>query len=427
VNLPYQYLIDISTAISTFVIIAIFLLLFESRYPRKKYLASLIPFLILWFGVNVGTIFLAGIEVQGQVSLLIATLPSLIYFWIVAKNRGGRFLFTFCLVDTVMIWVMSFTGIVDIFLGNTGLYTFILRMIAFPIMIVLTWRWARRPYIRLTNTVARGWWLFAAMTALFYVALTIMLGIPTNLRLRPDDIPATLLVMALLPLTYLTIFRVLNQQQALFESQEREQMLELQSTMVEQRAEEFRRTENRVRIERHDLRHRFQAVYTMLQSGQTEEAMRYIEASQSILRESETERYCSNPVLDAILTAYFRRARELDIVVESQLAIPDELPVPAAELSMVFANALDNMIHAVQALPVEQRRISCKCVQSPRLLLEFRNPCGPEVVIGENGLPSNHSAGHGIGTRSIAAFAEKHKAVCVFRVENNTFLLQIAL
>lgn len=209
-NLEYQYLLDISTAISSFVVIAIFLLLFESRYPKKKYLASLIPFMILWFGVNLGILFVLGLEVQGQLSLLTATIPSLLYFWIVAKDRGGRFFFTFCVVDTIMIWVMSITGIVDIFIGNSGFWTFVLRIIAFPIMIFLAWRWVRKPYLRLLNTVARGWWLFAAMTGLFYVAMTIMIGLPTNLRLRPEDIPATLLVMALLPLVYATIFRVLG-------------------------------------------------------------------------------------------------------------------------------------------------------------------------------------------------------------------------
>jgi len=426
-NLEYQYLLDISTAISSFVVIAIFLLLFESRYPKKKYLASLIPFMILWFGVNLGILFALGLEVQGQLSLLTATIPSLLYFWIVAKDRGGRFFFTFCLVDTVMIWVMSITGIIDIFIGNTGLWTFILRMAAFPIMLFLAWHWARKPYLRLLNTVARGWWLFAAMTGLFYVAMTIMIGLPTNLRLRPEDIPATLLVMALLPLVYATIFRVLGQQQELFEAQERQHTLEVQATMVEQRADEFRRMEDMVRIERHDLRHRFQAVYTMLQNGQSQEAMKYINDAQDILQEANVEHYCSHPVLDAILVAYFQRAKDMGVQVEAELAIPDTLPVPAAELSTVFANALENMIHAVQTVPAEQRKIVCKCINTPRLMIEFSNPCAVEVQIGNDGLPITTGEGHGIGTRSITAFAEKHKAVYSFRMEDGWFKLQLAL
>lgn len=426
-NLEYQYLLDISTAISSFVVIGIFLILFESRYPKKKYLASLIPFMVLWFGVNLGILFGLGLEVQGQLSLITATIPSLLYFWVVAKDRGGRFFFTFCVVDTIMIWVMSITGIVDIFMGNSGLWTFIFRIIAFPTMLFLAWRWVRKPYIRLLNTVARGWWLFAAMTGLFYVAMTIMIGIPTNLRLRPEDIPATLLVMALLPLVYATIFRVLGQQQELFEAQERQHTLEVQAAMVEQRADEFRRMEDKVRIERHDLRHRFQAVYTMLQNGQSKEAMEYIDKAQDILHEADVEHYCSNPVLDAILVAYFQRAKGMGIQVEAHLAIPDTLPVSAAELSTVFANALENMIHAVRDLPAEQRRIVCKCIDTPRLMIEFSNPCAEEVQMGADGLPITKGAGHGIGTRSITAFAEKNHAVYSFRMEDGWFKLQLAL
>ena len=112
---------------------------------------------------------------------------------------------------------------------------------------------------------------------------------------------------------------------------------------------------------------------------------------------------------------------------ETQLALPEELPVPTAELSTVFANALENMIHAVQKLPAGERRMVCKCISSPRLMMEFSNPCTEDVKIGPDGLPVALDTGHGVGTRSIMAFAEKHQAVCSFRVENGWFKLQLAL
>lgn len=137
--------------------------------------------------------------------------------------------------------------------------------------------------------------------------------------------------------------------------------------------------------------------------------------------------WCSNAVLDAILTAYFQRAKEKNIRLDVNLAIPDELPIPAAELSTVFANALENMIHEVERLPMEERRMICKCISAPRLMLEFSNPCRGEVKFGSDGLPLTQGSGHGIGTRSIAAFAEKHHAVCSFRMEHGWFKLQLAL
>lgn len=426
-NLQYQNLLDLSTAISMFVVIFLFLFLFESRYSKKVYYASLIPFMVLWFGVNLWILLAYGLEVQGKYTLLTATLPSLLYFWIVAKNRGGRFFFTFCLVDTVMIWVMMPTGLIDYAVGGEGLVTFVLRMIAFPVMLLVTWRFARRPYLKLLHTVSKGWWLFAGMTGLFYITLTIMGGLPINLRLRPEDMPATVMVLILLPLTYITIFTVLYQQDELFRARERQRTFEVQSAMMEQRASEIREVEDRLRIERHDLRHRLQAISTMVQQDDKQAVLEYIGAAREALDEANMEHYCSNPTLDAILSSYFRRAKELGIRVETQLALPEELPVPTAELSTVFANALENMIHAVQKLPAGERCMVCKCISSPRLMMEFSNPCTEDVKIGSDGLPVALDTGHGVGTRSIMAFAEKHQAVCSFRVENGWFKLQLAL
>jgi len=426
-NLRYQYLVDISTVVCLFVVIGIFIALFESRYSKKIYLASLAAFMILWVGFNLWILMNYGIGVLGRYMLITMTLSSLVYFFAMAKHRGSRFFFTFCLVDTVVMWVVMLTGLLDHLAGGQGLVTFVLRMVLFPVMIWGTWRFIRKPYLSLLHTVSRGWGLFAAMTAIFYISLAVVGAVPTNLRQRPEDIPFAIMLLVLLPLTYFTIFAVIYQQDELFRVRERQHTFEVQSIMMEKRIEEIYRAEHRLRIERHDLRHRLQAISTMVQQGDREAVLEYIGASQEALDADRLEHYCTNPVLDAILSNYFRQAGELGIQVEAQLAIPDELPVPTAELSTVFANALENMIHAVQKLPEENRRIVCKCINSPRFMIEFSNPCTEDVRIGSDGLPVIHEPGHGIGTRSIMAFAEKYQIVCSFRVENGWFRLQLAL
>mgnify|MGYP002748638005 FL=1 len=60
-------------------------------------------------------------------------------------------------------------------------------------------------------------------------------------------------------------------------------------------------------------------------------------------------------------------------------------------------------------------------------MLEFSNPCKPEVRIGADGLPVTKDSGHGIGTRSIVAFAEKYQAVYRFQVVDGWFRLRLAL
>ena len=49
------------------------------------------------------------------------------------------------------------------------------------------------------------------------------------------------------------------------------------------------------------------------------------------------------------------------------------------------------------------------------------------VLRDREGLPVTYEAGHGIGTRSIVAFAEKFHALCHFHAENGCFKVQLAV
>lgn len=117
-------------------------------------------------------------------------------------------------------------------------------------------------------------------------------------------------------------------------------------------------------------------------------------------------------MLDIILAAYFRWTKELDIAAEAQLAIPDELSVSAARFSNVVTNALDT-IHVVGVLPMEQRRIGCKCIDTPRLMVGFFDPCAEEMSDGPP-VPKKGTL-HGSGACPITAFAKKYRH-CQFRL-----------
>ena len=138
------------------------------------------------------------------------------------------------------------------------------------------------------------------------------------------------------------------------------------------------------------------------------------------------KRWCLHPVLDAMFAACFKQAETGGIRIEADLDIPADIPVDALALSTVFANALENAVHAVSELPQEQRVIRCKCISQPQLMFCVSNPYAGSVRFDENDRPVTDDADHGIGTRSIAAYCEKFGAVCRYRAENGWFHIQIA-
>jgi len=60
-------------------------------------------------------------------------------------------------------------------------------------------------------------------------------------------------------------------------------------------------------------------------------------------------------------------------------------------------------------------------------MFEIANPCDGGVRFDRAGLPVANAPGHGIGTRSIAAFCQKYDACCVYEAKDGWFRLKIAL
>lgn len=289
------------------------------------------------------------------------------------------------------------------------------------------WRWLRRPFLEITHIVRHSWPLFAILTGVCYLILVILSVYPTVIFQRPQDIPLTVMVLVLIALAYTTIFLALFEQLHKLKTQERQRVFEAQTMIMYHRVEDMRQAEERIRIQRHDMRHQFQTIATLAQRGDLEALRDYIGTSQAMLDAAGPQRYCSNPTLDAVLIHAVKHAEALGIRMETSIALPAQLPVDALELSIVFANALENAIQAVRDLPEERRRILCKSVTHPRFIMEISNPYAGKIVFDRSGIPTTDKPGHGVGTRSIVAFAEKYSAVCLFRAENGWFKLQIAL
>lgn len=236
------------------------------------------------------------------------------------------------------------SALIDYGVGGGGVVTFVLRLISFPLLEYAVWRWLRKPYLKMSRLVRKGWLLFAALTGICYLILVLLSVYPTVIFERPQDMPLAIMVLALIALAYGTIFQVLFEQLHVLEAQERQRVLEAQTVMMSHRVEDARRVENAIRIERHDMRHQLQTVASLAQRGDCAALLDYVGSSQAKLDAITPKRYCSNAVLDAVLVNAAEQAEQMGIRIEIEVALPKELPVDVLELSIVFANALENAI-----------------------------------------------------------------------------------
>lgn len=405
--------------------LVMFLLLFKSRYPNKKTItltfSAMAPLII----INMVLLMFMGADSYMKIMLLTLSLPSLVFFWILSRYRDGRFVFTFCMVDTIVMEIIYATNIIDQFIPGDWVILFG-RLIIYPLIEWYIYKKIRTPYNEIQSQVKKGWWIFAFIGALFYLAMTLLMNMPTISEPHPEHIPLLCIMFILVPVSYMNIFNTLRHQQKVHNSSEQENILKVQVSDIKNRIEEFSVANSKFRTERHDFRHKLQTISRLIENKEYDQLENVVAKYGETLEETKIKRYCENVVLDAVFSSYIQRAEALKINITTNIKIPQVLPVNDIELATVFANAIENAIHACEKLNEENRYISIKVISVPKFMVQIENTYDGNSEFNENGLPVTHEEGHGFGTRSIAAFCDKNNAFYDFKADKEKFTLRIA-
>lgn len=403
-------------------VLVVFLLLFEPRRPWRTTIAICVSGVVI---MSVMTFVVAAVLGLSPIDIIFFTcsLPSMALFFWISKYQNGRFFFLFCLSDTMCIWLIQVTNLLDRLVRGEYVVMLFSRLILFPLAEWFIWKRLRRPYQELQRKLERGWWLFSLIGLLYYLML-VMVSIPVDMPM-PDwkGLLLLLLVLALMPLTYLSILHSLWRQMRIYENV---RLMEVQRQDYDALCQKIEVG----RIYRHDMRHHLAAVESMLRQEDNSGALQYIRSLSGGLEELTEPARCANPTVNAVLTACIVQAANVGCTVETRLRVPEQMPFEETDLCVILANALENAIHACQELPEDQRQIylSMELTENRRLLISVENPCLQPVPFGPEGLPDvPRREGHGLGLQSVKQVAEKYGGLFRCQCEEGRFLLRAAL
>lgn len=403
-------------------VLVVFLLLFESRRPWR-----LTVILCSSAAALMGaTAFVAAgfLELNVfSVSFFTCSLPSMALFFWISKYRDGRFVFLFCLSDTMCIWLLQLTALLDRLAGGGYWVMFLSRLALFPLAEWLIWKYLRRPYQELQQKLDRGWWQFSLVGLLYYM-LIILAAVPAGTPLSGlKELLILLLVLALMPLTYSTIILSLWRQMRRYEDL---RLMELQRQDYESLCQKMEVGQ----IYRHDMRHHLAAMEGLLQQGDSGGALQYVHSLNGGLEKLTEPARCANNAVNAVLTAYIVQAGNMGCTMNTKLRVPEKLPFEETDLCVILANTLENAIHACQELPQEQRRIDLgiELTENRRLVVSVENPCLRPVSFGADGLPDvPKREGHRLGLHSVKRVVEKYGGLFRCQWERGCFVFRAVL
>lgn len=404
-------------------ILIIFILLFRSRYTRKKTILATgicMGVLILLNGAGMAIL---GIEALLQIFVLTCTVPSFLFFYVLSADRNFKFIFSFCLADTSCLWIMVVTNLLDYFLGG-GQYVMMLisRLIAFPLIEYLIWRYLRTPYLELQDVVEKGWGIFSGMTMLYYILLAVTMKNAASIIDNPENMFQCILMLALMLFNYATIFTSLYRQLMLYRKQQSERILLEQKNMLKAQLE----NQQQIRRMKHDMKGYSATLLGLLAEGKIKEAVVYLKGVETEMDTLEGP-FCANPYINAVFVQYFAKLEELGAECTMDIQAGEE-ELPYMDLCQILSNGLENACDALRKLDIKNRKVSVEMnYNRNHLTIRIKNRCREDLHVDKGKIPSTDKAepGHGFGLPTIQTAAGRLGGDIMCYTEKGDFVLEV--
>ncbi len=220
-------------------------------------------------------------------------------------------------------------------------------------------------------------------------------------------------------------FKELNEK---FLIQSENKLLQLQADAISSQADTITETDNKIRILRHDLRHHIQILASLIESRELDSAASILSMLNNELESTKQINYCKNPIINAPLLVYISKAQKEGIEVISEIDIPENIPWDSKDLAILFANVLENAIHASNKQEPGRKIIHISTrYEDGKLAILIKNRFEGELYFDKNGIPIAMKENHGIGMRSLSFLMEKYHGHMVCSYEQGWFSIHFML
>ena len=355
------------------------------------------------------------------------SLPGVAAIYMAADTSIPRHIFK-CLSQLLLsLYLIISMTLLNTLLGGSLLSSAILLFFAYTAMIFLEFFFLRTYFLDMIEIITKGWGILTLIPSSFLLFVMVLVLHPVHYTQNPSFVILFYMTGSVILIIYYAVFQYLRTQYQYQMDEQNREILEVQMQGIKKHAEDTKRNAEEVRRIWQDTHRMLSGIAALAREGNAEAILSFVAESSALNPLTAPAHYCSDPILNATLTAYLSRAENSGITIDLHLAIPEILPVDSAELSICFANALENAIKACEELPRNERKIILRCIHKPAFMFEIENPYKGQITFGRNGLPISTKTGHGLGTRSIMAFCEKHNAFYDFSAEGGWFRVMITL
>lgn len=414
--------------ISTTGNVLLMITLLQPKYSKKVTLFTMLGILAVNLAAAVYCYLSGNLTMLGKVSVIVFAV---LCFAVrpLFKDTFMQWLFSYLTVQNISLAVVILSFVGSRRLPYPIYANSIFRFILFSAILIILWRYVRPLY----QQTVEHWTAYFAVALGIYITFSyyVLFSEDIVLTLTEQTVPLILLVfigLAAYSSIFLSLKNLLREYGVKEENQkmrwERE-FLQLAAGSMSERLKLMEEVSAQNSRAAHDRRHFNNMLLEFLEKGENHEAVALLK-KQDQTAPKMSKVYCENHVVNAAVCHYAKIAEQSGIPTEIELDIPSDLTVDSLELSMVVSNLLENAIVAcLKQSGSKPLSIHFICRNMGRLLLEIENPCIEGVALDENGYPVTVEEGHGIGSKSVIAFAKKYDGELIYKVEKGFFRVRL--
>lgn len=408
----------ISTTMNALLLIT----LLQPRYSKKVTTFTILGMLFINSGVAIYCYVTGNLTMLAKLGMVVFTVLCFVVKPLF-KDTFMQWLFSYITVHNISYMVVVLSFILSRHLPHPVYGNVVIRF-----LLLLFFYWLLRFYVRpLYRQMLEHWNVF------FYVALAVYASYVYYIVIT-EDIVATLktqampllLITAIAVAAYISVFHLLATLSREHLLREEKQRSDRRQELLQTELAALESYVNLARQNRHDLRHHNALLAEYLEQGDVAGAKEYLYQHNIRLTEAGFKQYCKNPVVNAVLRIYSRRAENSGISFIVEANVPEELPLSAPEINELFSNLLENACEACEKVDGGSIDLTVQ-VEDDRLLLELRNSMAVKTAFNESGLPLTTKEGGGAGAKSACSIVEKVGGMLRFSQEGEEFVTQMIL
>ena len=193
--------------------------------------------------------------------------------------------------------------------------------------------------------------------------------------------------------------------------------------------EELEQNQAKIRKLRHDMNNHLIVIKSLFQSGNQEEAERYMNELETQMT-AHTRVFCKNSIANAVLNAKYNLALEHGIDCFFHIDLEKLIGIDAISLCCLFSNTLDNAIEASLKIPDPAKRhisVKTRIAENGYFSYEITNAKINAVSGQGDRLKSDKEENgfHGLGLSNVREMVEKYRGTLDISYTEDTFTLTV--